>query len=181
MSLDFAAESAQRFAPLARRFCAWVELRAKMPVGDADLHDLHAIVAELQAAAARIPNAGSWGGKDDAVEEAAEAAAPDDVELRRARDLAAALAEQLPVREYIKLLDPFGGAGSENVVGFTIDDDLGDIYHDLREGIALYELGKPGDAVWQWWFSYWTHWGRHATGLQTALWSHLAEGGGYTA
>ncbi len=40
-------------------------------------------------------------------------------------------------------------------------DDLADIYRDLRRGLHLYESGQQVDAIWDWRFSYDTHWGKH--------------------
>lgn len=57
----------------------------------------------------------------------------------------------------------------EEPVQGSLTDDLSDIYHDLREGIALYEGKKYNEAVWSWKFSFETHWGSHAIDAARAL------------
>ena len=42
----------------------------------------------------------------------------------------------------------------------TIADDLGDIYNDLIEGLALYSAGQSQNALWHWHFTYYAHWGQ---------------------
>jgi hypothetical protein len=44
-----------------------------------------------------------------------------------------------------------------------ITDDIGDIYRDLRRGLYQADSGRPDEAVWEWRFSFETHWGSHVT------------------
>jgi hypothetical protein len=57
----------------------------------------------------------------------------------------------------------------EEPVQGSLTDDVSDIYHDLREGIALYEEKKYNEAVWSWRFNFETHWGSHAIDAARAL------------
>ncbi|MCL1632795.1 DUF5063 domain-containing protein [Sporolactobacillus sp. CPB3-1] len=51
----------------------------------------------------------------------------------------------------------------------SLTDDISDIYHDLQEGILLYNKGKTEGALGTWKFSFETHWGRHAIDATRAL------------
>ena len=43
-----------------------------------------------------------------------------------------------------------------------LDDDLWDVYRDVKEGFRLLEAGRPeAEAVFLWRDSFWSHWGRH--------------------
>lgn len=53
------------------------------------------------------------------------------------------------------LVEPEVGAGS-------LTDDLGDVYLDLKRGLALWDRALAADAVWEWKFGFQTHWGLHA-------------------
>lgn len=50
------------------------------------------------------------------------------------------------------------------VRAYMLDDDLSDIYRDIRQGLNLYAVDDPehrAEAVWQWRFGYENHWGAH--------------------
>ena len=71
----------------------------------------------------------------------------------------AAAAATLGADLYWEVFDP--RELSEPVAG-SLSDDLADIYRDLRRGLAAAER-DIAEAVWNWRFSYETHWGDHAT------------------
>jgi len=48
-------------------------------------------------------------------------------------------------------------------------DDLGDLYVDLKQGLALYDAGYSRGAGWHWHFHFGRHWGEHASGALRAL------------
>jgi hypothetical protein len=48
-------------------------------------------------------------------------------------------------------------------------DDLADIWRDLKGGLSLFHAGQEAAAAWEWWQSFWHHWGRHASGAIYAL------------
>jgi len=59
----------------------------------------------------------------------------------------------------------------EPVLG-SLADDLGDIYADLRRGLDVFRGGTEDDArdgAWEWRFSFFSHWGEHATSALRAL------------
>jgi hypothetical protein len=47
-------------------------------------------------------------------------------------------------------------------ISLFLDDDVWDIYADLKEGFRLLEAGRPeAEAVFGWRLSFWSHWGYH--------------------
>lgn len=57
-------------------------------------------------------------------------------------------------------------------VGGSLTDDLADVWRDLKPGLALLYGGDTrlvSEAVWQWRFSFETHWGQHAVSAIAAL------------
>ncbi|MDN7245549.1 DUF5063 domain-containing protein [Planococcus shenhongbingii] len=54
-------------------------------------------------------------------------------------------------------------------VNGCLDDDITDIYSDIKNGLLLYEQGHDAEAVWEWKFSFEVHWGEHATSAIRAL------------
>ena len=77
------------------------------------------------------------------------------------QDVAAAAAT-LGVDLYWEVFDP--RELSEPVAG-SLSDDLADIYRDLRRGLAAAERDIE-EAVWDWRFSYETHWGNRECPLE---------------
>jgi Domain of unknown function (DUF5063) len=52
----------------------------------------------------------------------------------------------------------------------SIANDLAEIYHDLRNNIALAQSGAhPSDIAWSWRASFAEHWGNHATDALKAI------------
>ena len=68
-----------------------------------------------------------------------------------------------------QVFDPFDNEAEENLICGMISDDLNDIYIDLMEGAAEYEIGETGNAVFDWKNGASGHWGDHAVGLIKAL------------
>ena len=81
----------------------------------------------------------------------------------------------LPINYYWKVFDVFA---EEEPVGCSLLDDLGDIYADLKEGLYFFEKGNETEAIWRWRLGYFTNWGRHLSGAQTALHQYFADQGG---
>jgi hypothetical protein len=67
---------------------------------------------------------------------------------------------------YWEVFDPYEPA--EPVAG-SLDDDVLDVYHDTRRGLWLWEKNAIADAVWEWRFSFESHWGDHAIDALRAL------------
>ena len=67
---------------------------------------------------------------------------------------------------YWEVFDPY--ELSEPVAG-SLSDDLLDVYRDVRRGLWLWENSAIADAVWEWRFSFESHWGDHAVDALRAL------------
>lgn len=73
------------------------------------------------------------------------------------------------------VLHSFKGYPSD---GATISDDLNDIHRDLMEGLVLLRGGHIANALWHWHVTHYTHWGRHLSHAQSAIWKYLSRGNG---
>ncbi|ANU10905.1 hypothetical protein BBH88_11580 [Planococcus antarcticus DSM 14505] len=67
---------------------------------------------------------------------------------------------------YTEIFDPYH---DETPVNGCLDDDIIDIYSDIKKGHILYEQGQDVKAVWEWRFGLEVHWGEHATSAIRAL------------
>ncbi len=136
---------ATAFETLARDFCSEVE------DGPVDPRALLRRLVGLVAGALEMP-----------------VAEPTDHEYEDPRDLAAAtravsvnLTALLGESDlYWEVFDP---RDLSDPVAGSLLDDLADIYRDLRRGLHILSTGSPDDAMWEWRFSFDTHWGNHAT------------------
>ena len=69
---------------------------------------------------------------------------------------------------YWELYDPLTEEPEEAVAGSPASE-LGEIAHDLAEGMACWDAGRQADAVWTWKEGLESHWGRHAVSLIRVL------------
>jgi hypothetical protein len=166
---EAAQAAAAAFLPSAQRYCDWMDEAVRGTIRSSQLLELHAVLADLQIAAARLPSNARPDDSDDTADGEAENIS------QASRGLASRLAAQLPANAYAVVFDALDESGRVAIVA-TLDDDLGDIRADLKSGMKLLESGWAGEAVWLWRFSYWSHWGRHAVHAQTAIWAYLAAG-----
>jgi len=148
-----ASACASEFAEVARRYCEMCDQGNVSEDSQAAMRDFLSVLASLCATAARLPD----------VEPSDRA----DVE-RPAR----------PVRlpsfdghdEYRECFNPIDMEAQP--VTATLSDDLGDIYVEVKHGLCMLERGTEDDvrdALWNWRFSFESHWGEHATGALRAL------------
>lgn len=154
---------ADAFGKIARRFVDWLDRAA---TGSAAPAELHEILGALQAAAARLP--------DRFQEEQLSEDSPE-VDHKEAHQKARLAARKLPFNAYSTVFDALNESAPTSIMT-TIEDDLGDICADLMKGLLPYDEGRFSEAVWQWRFLYWAHWGRHAVHAQSAVYSYLADG-----
>jgi len=61
---------------------------------------------------------------------------------------------------YQKIFDPWRSEGAEPIFG-SISDDLADTWHDLKLGLLVLDAGSAANAIAEWRFSFWYHWGCH--------------------
>jgi hypothetical protein len=165
MASDLAAHCAA-FLPVARRYVEWIEHNATTEASPS-ARELQTILAELQLAALRLPT------------DFRSCGLSTDARPKFSRDtawqLALAVSNRFSIAEYWSVLGPNDVAGTEAVIRH-LDNDLGDIYQDLMDGILLCEERRPVDALWEWHFSYQTHWGAHLVQAQAAIHDYLADG-----
>jgi hypothetical protein len=84
-----------------------------------------------------------------------------------------ALAARFPDFGYYSVSDPTDElAETPPLLGDAIDD-LADIIRDLEDVLWTFENVGPGDAHWDFRFSYTIHWGRHLRELALYLHAHL--------
>ncbi len=69
---------------------------------------------------------------------------------------------------YAVVENPFDLEGPEIGTG-DLDDDIVDIYFDVKRGLVAYEAGHHRDAQWFWIHSFESHWGAHAANAISAL------------
>lgn len=67
---------------------------------------------------------------------------------------------------YWMAYDPYS---QDELVAGTLPDDTEEILADLGRGLALWEQGHRASAIWEWRFSFETHWGNHAADALRAL------------
>lgn len=127
------------------------------------MRELHSTLARLQAAAAKLP---AIAPSDD--EDASDSGEGNDSE-RTTFD-----ASNLPFDHYGLIFAPLDDSDVIRVVS-NLANDLADIYDDLHTSALLFRIGKYRDAIWNWHFSYYSHWGRHLSHAQTAIWQYLSE------
>lgn len=147
------------FAKVVRRYDEWFNASPSAR----DVLEIHQLLGELQLRLLAMPESDS---DDDYIN------VEDDVDLTEWRKRT----EHFPVDGYWKVFDVF--AEDEEPVFCAIADDLADIHANLREGLHFFEIGQMEEAIWRWQFTYFSHWGRHLTGAQTALHQFFADQGG---
>lgn len=79
----------------------------------------------------------------------------------------------IPFDEYSEVFRPWVIPPETPGIG-SVADDVNDIYTDVAAGLRLYEGGNRVAALWEWTFSFASHWGAHATGAIRALHAWLA-------
>ena len=159
--------SVARFLEAAQDYIAWVDAIVSGETTTISLRALSIALSRLQVAALGLPSVSDLA-DDDAVDSVRQDSPEESERIREA------LAIRLPVSAYGLIFDPLDEDERVPVVA-TLDDDLRDIYGDLRDGMALANAGFYSDAVWHWRFGYFTHWGRHAAFAQTAIYQYLTE------
>ncbi len=147
-----------RFAEVARCYCAWAEGELGDP--NDEMRRVRLLLAELHLAALELPDLGI-GKNIDAVSLSHD-------EWSRFYEKFGCL----PVTSYFDVFNPLQ---DEEPVTNSLADDLADIYRDLKGGLSLFEANHPIDAAWTWRFSFQTHWGQHLVGGQRAIHEYLAD------
>ncbi len=148
----------ERFVAVARRYCEWAEGNLENSVEE--LQRARLLLTELHLAAIKLPDIGV--GEQVEVDEVSSEAWQ--IMFQRFGNL--------PVNGYWDVFDPLKEDEKEAVYN-SLADDLADIYRDVKDGLNLFDAGHIIEAVWEWRFSFRTHWGQHLSGAQRALHSYL--------
>ncbi len=154
-----------RMADAATQYCRWIEsLEAEPQAGPSagadaerqrvtEARDLLLVIMGAATALEEVSPEDSEG-DDDALDRLLKSGASD--VIRRAA--------ALPIEFYASNTyddDRCGEAESPPTLG-AISDDLSDIWRDLKSGLHRWENGQPQSAVWEWRFSFHSHWSLHA-------------------
>jgi hypothetical protein len=136
----------QEFVTAARAFCSLAELAVDAPSDETDLWRIRELLLRLMY---HIP---AVDGAPHSLD--GETVSPDDALQHQAAQKFVGF----PFNFYRTVYDPHDLEDEDPFMGF-LSDDLGDIYHDLYQGLSLVEQNQMEAACWHWSFSYRTHWG----------------------
>lgn len=70
---------------------------------------------------------------------------------------------------YVDVFDPLAVYDKKPATYASLADDLLDIYRDVKPPLIAWNAGNYLDAVWDWRYSFETHWHRHATSALRVL------------
>jgi hypothetical protein len=133
----------------ASEFCTFVQEAGKLPLHERMSAARRHLLA-LYAAALSLPS----------VEPT------DDAMLGRSAESPSTWQRFEEFETYWEIFDPYK---SEEPVAGSLSDDLLDVYRDVRRGFAFWESGNDARAIWEWRFSFESHWGAHAVDALRAL------------
>ena len=165
MDRDQHIESVGAFVGAASAFCNLVvgDLSSSRPELLADVHQRLAV---LYLEALRLPDVA-----------AGDREVPSAPTALSWQDLHACWGAYLgDLRYYSDTFDPTQLETASAVVS-DLADDIADVYGDIIDGLALWPAGDAQDrlaAIWQWRFSFWSHWGQHAGGALRYLFQLLS-------
>lgn len=147
----------KRFSGLAEEFCRIVDSAREMTIPE--------FLAEL---ARNIPHLYGAGARLDDVEKENFEPKPPFAYVLAWQPLYDFLKEKLgSTGEYLEVFNPIE---KEEAIPHSLADDLADIYCDLKRGFAVLEAGGPPvNAIWEWHFGFWYHWGEHAVSALRAI------------
>jgi hypothetical protein len=138
----------ERFARAARDFCSYVESAPAM--SPATYRRLARSLAHLCALALDLP----------------------DVELSRRLPRGLEKKRMLAFGDRDHYREVFDAYSADNALVGSLSDDMGDIYNELADGLAVFDgarAARKTDATWAWRFGFHIHWGEHATSALRAL------------
>lgn len=136
------------FYSLANEYCCFI---STAEITEDSLSTLMELLMKLYVLAANLPDA-----------------EPDTIECLTAGevDISPIKFSNQILRFYWEVFDPY--EKDEPVCGDLLDD-LSDIAKDLKKGIAEYEAGRTGNAINEWKFGLYNHYGSHIVDALRAL------------
>jgi hypothetical protein len=170
---DDNTEIADRFGVVAKQFCSIVDSASSLERADL-LVKTYRILPALIGEAIGLPDV-KLDDSDNQVEGMSTPASGVNVRLSSHEwdQLYNLLKEKLGGWNlYRQVFDPI--EDKEAICG-SLAEDIADIYRDLREGLVLKETHQapPEDIIWEWRFSFYSHWGRHAMDALQTIHSRL--------
>jgi hypothetical protein len=152
----------QLFAEHARRFQRWIQ--ESSPEGSSAAREALLELTRLYGAALGLPSPFLADSENE------HSLGVSDIEFDRVRTWCG----RLPFQYYGEVFDPTVVPPEEPVVG-DVANDIADVYRDVITGLRLFDEGLFDDALWEWGFSFRTHWGKHATDAIRAIHLWLAS------
>lgn len=153
------ADPTEVFISAAREYCEWAESGWNSPISAVER--ARELLLKLYLAALQLPDT-----------------EPEEIEIPQAENSPpSSVCQRLnsfPVGYYWECFNPLVTT-AETPVGISVSDDLSDIYRDLKYGFACLEAGHKNEAVWQWKFTFQSHWGRHVLGALKAIHCHTEQ------
>lgn len=160
---DQAADVAERFASIARRYCHIVDSASLLEKPEL-LAQIYEVLPSLIDAAMHLPD-------------------PDRAEVPKEFELSELPPDRLPASRitqdqwlalYRSLKEKLGESDlyrmvfdavkDNEAIHGSLADDIAEIYRDVQEGLVLTgeKLALPQNAIWEWRTSFDSHWGHHA-------------------
>lgn len=130
--------------------------------------DLASALSGIYAAALELPET-----EPSSTDPEADGLVPEDRPgaLKRMEDM-------LGADDWYWTVAPFLKEDAPELLTGSLADDLMDVYHDLRDGLDHLRAGWPEtDVIWEWRFTFWSHWGEHAVNALQIIHARLAVEG----
>jgi hypothetical protein len=166
-NIDPNAENIERFAALARKYCAIVESVTSLDRPQL-LDQVYEILAGLIDAGVHLPGTdhGANGIDDEASEDphGAEVVAMSDDAWR---ELYHRLQHKLGDADLYWMV--FDATKDREAIRGSLADDIADVYRDLKDGLAVMAAGSISEAAWHWRLHFDSHWGLHAMNALKAI------------
>ena len=160
-------EAIETFEERARAFCSTLE--GTFGTGTEALRRLRDVLLPLYTAALALPSMSVTSAGD----------LPEDTEriTQQRRAIEQRLTEAGFQNESWVVFDPLR-LDREDPLITTLSDGLADIWRDLKPGLEALDTNREkyhDDTLWDWRFSFWTHWGRHAIDALRAIHFQLED------
>ena len=165
------------FTKTAREFCALIESSKKLK-GAELMSRLYQLLPDLISAAAQLPRVKLERDRSSETKECLSAGGS--AAARERADEWRVLRESLRKKfkqfdEYWLVFDPRKPTKTDPTRG-SLSDDVADIFLDLQQGFGvLKKYDSLNDAVWQWRFGFYSHWGKHAADALLVFHSHACD------
>jgi hypothetical protein len=159
-------EIAARFGAAAQEFCRAVDA-AEDSTRSSFLLRIYRVLPELISAALQLPHLAP----SDSTE-SEDQTRLSRIEWERIYNAVAKRVGDWDI--YWQLFDP---TKNEEPGAGSLADDLTDIYREVNDGILAdrKHLRPPQDIVWEWRFSFYSHWGKHAIDASQAIHHRASE------